>query len=96
MSSKMMGAKISQIQNFIDRKKCYFDKDLRHLLKKHSKTNIKNLDYSTFGETANKSDIFSIGLIILEMASLQIESDFYDYNAQDIKYKLICSKLSYV
>lgn len=56
----------------------------------------RKLNFSSDGLMAAKSDIFSVGLLILEMATLRVEDSWYDYKSGKMNFEIICRKLSYV
>lgn len=93
ISPNIIGSKKRQKSYCKENKKCYYDNNLRRVVKN---LGAGKLNFSTHGLLVAKNDIFSIGLIFLEMATLQIEKDFFNHSKGEINFDLVCRKLSYI
>lgn len=89
---RFFGFKETNFNNCKRSMKCYYSKEMVDLVMK--KNHEGDLNFELEKEILEKNDVFSLGLLLLELSCLDIEERWYDVYKNDIDWRLVKSKLS--
>lgn len=74
------------------KEKCYYSKEMIHLVRNKSRENELNAEMEK--NILEKNDVFSLGLLLLELSCLDIEDKWYDVYKNDMNWGKVKKKLS--
>ena len=79
-------------------KKCYYSAEIRDLIKHQKLTELTKggFDYDQIGHKMQKSDVYSLGLIVLELATLNVQGAWFDHQKGSMMLDVISARLSEV